>query len=96
MIPGANAPQEVAKVAEYYNNGQPIPWVRIHKVADHVHFPHMRHVNADITCQECHGQVQEKGVWVEPDPVWGKGKMGWCISCHLEQDVRRDCTVCHY
>jgi hypothetical protein len=23
-------------------------------------------------------------------------RMGFCISCHLERDVSRDCTVCHY
>ena len=96
MIPGANAPEEVNKIREYYNDGEPIPWVRIHKVADHVHFPHMRHVNAGLTCQQCHGEVQAKGVWAEPDPVWGKGKMGWCVSCHVELDATRDCTVCHY
>jgi hypothetical protein len=22
--------------------------------------------------------------------------MGFCISCHLERGVNRDCTACHY
>jgi hypothetical protein len=22
--------------------------------------------------------------------------MGWCISCHVERQVTRDCTACHY
>jgi hypothetical protein len=96
MIPGAQQPEEVAKIREYFDAGESIPWVRIHKVADHVHFPHMRHINAGLTCQQCHGEIQTKGVLVEPDDVWGKGKMGWCISCHVEQEVSRDCTVCHY
>ena len=39
-------------------NAKPIPWVRIHKVPEYVHFPHMRHVNAGVTCQTCHGQIQ--------------------------------------
>ena len=38
-----------------------MPWVRIHKVPDYVHFPHVRHVNAGVTCQTCHGQVQKHG-----------------------------------
>lgn len=96
LIPGANAPEEVAKIREYANSGEQIPWVRIHKVADHVHFPHMRHINAGLTCQECHGPIEEKGVLVEPDPTWGNGSMGWCVSCHVEREVSRDCTVCHY
>jgi hypothetical protein len=96
MIPGQNRADEITRVRQYYDDGESIPWVRIHKVADHVHFPHMRHINAGLECQQCHGQIQEMDVLVEPDAAWGKGKMGWCISCHLEQDVQRDCTVCHY
>lgn len=96
MIPGENEPEEVAKIREYANAGEPIPWVRIHKVADHVHFPHMRHVNAGMQCQECHGAIEAEGVLEAPLPEWGKGKMGWCVGCHVERDVSRDCTVCHY
>jgi predicted CxxxxCH...CXXCH cytochrome family protein len=88
--------QQIEVLTQYWNDGEPIPWVRIHKVADHVKFPHLRHVNAAIDCTQCHGPVQAMGVWQEPDPAWGDGKMGWCISCHVEQDVSRDCTVCHY
>lgn len=88
---------QINQLREYWNNGETIPWVRIHKVADHVHFPHLRHVNAGLECQECHGPVEEyQNAIVQPHPNWGKGKMGWCISCHVEQDVQRDCTVCHY
>ena len=96
MVQGRNAPDEVAKIREYANAGEPIPWVRIHKVADHVHFPHMRHIDAGLECQECHGPIEEQGVLEAPLPEWGKGKMGWCISCHVERDASRDCTVCHY
>lgn len=96
MIQGEARAEEINRVRQYYNDGESIPWVRIHKVADHVHFPHMRHINAGLECQECHGQIQEMDVLVEPDEAWGKGKMGWCISCHVERDVQRDCTVCHY
>lgn len=98
MIRGTTEEQqaEIAKIHGYYDAGEPIPWTRIYKVADHVHFPHMRHVNAGMECQECHGEVQEVGVIEERDPVWGGADMGWCISCHVQEDVSRDCTVCHY
>jgi hypothetical protein len=23
-------------------------------------------------------------------------KMGWCVTCHRENDASVDCTVCHY
>lgn len=97
MINGEERAGEINRLREYWSNGEPIPWVRIHKVADHVHFPHMRHVNAGLECQECHGQVQEmENAIIEPDEAWGNGKMGWCINCHVEREVNRDCTTCHY
>ena len=96
-IPGAQNPQEVAKVMDAWRAGETIPWVRIYKVADHVHFPHMRHVGvAQISCQECHGPVETMGAIEEKDPAWGGDNMGWCISCHVERGASRDCTVCHY
>ena len=58
---------------------KPIPWVRIHKVPEYVRFPHMRHVNAGVTCQTCHGQIQNM------DRVYqfSSLNMGWCVSCHV-------------
>src|ERR1700750_56691 len=35
---------EIQKLVNYSKSGLPIPWVRIHKVPEYVHFPHMRHV----------------------------------------------------
>jgi hypothetical protein len=23
-------------------------------------------------------------------------RMGWCVRCHMENNVTRDCSVCHY
>ncbi len=96
LIAGRTIPEEVVKVREHYNSGTPIPWRRIYKVSDHVHFPHMRHVAAGVTCQSCHGEVQEMGVLTEMAPQAGNLKMGWCVSCHVERGASRDCTVCHY
>lgn len=96
LVPGRNNPQEVEKLREYWNRGEPIPWVRIYKISDHARFPHMRHIDAGLSCQECHGQVEEMGAIEERDPAWGGDNMGWCISCHVEEEAPRDCTVCHY
>ncbi len=96
VVQGRNNPEEVNKLRDYWARGEAIPWVRIYKVADHVKFPHMRHVAADagnLECQECHGQVEEIGVIEEvAQPL----KMGWCVDCHRENDASIDCTVCHY
>ena len=50
---------EIAKIQPYVDSGEPIPWVRMYKIADHAHFPHMRHINAGLQCQDCHGEIQE-------------------------------------
>ena len=88
---------EVQKLAKYYNaadpsKSRPIPWVRIHKVPEYVHFPHMRHVNANVTCQTCHGEVQKMNQVFQ----YASLNMGWCINCHIERKARYDCSVCHY
>jgi hypothetical protein len=72
---------EIQKLWDYYKNGQgkPVPWVRIHKVPEYVHFPHMRHVNAGVTCQTCHGQIQKMTQVYQYSSL----NMGWCVSCHV-------------
>jgi len=60
-------------------HAKPIPWIRIHKLPEYVHFPHMRHVNAGVTCQTCHGQIQK----MERVYQYSSLNMGWCVSCHV-------------
>ena len=89
VIPGTTPAQqtEIAKIQQYVNDGESIPWVRIYKISDHAHFPHMRHINAGLECQQCHGEVQALGVELsERDPVWGGSNMGWCVDCHRQPD----------
>ena len=70
---------EIQKLAKYYAAKKPVPWVRIHKVPDYVHFPHVRHVNAGVTCQTCHGQVQKMPQVYQ----YASLNMGWCVNCHV-------------
>jgi hypothetical protein len=70
---------EIQKLAKYYADRKPVPWVRIHKVPDYVHFPHVRHVNAGVTCQTCHGQVQK----MDRVYQYASLNMGWCVNCHV-------------
>ena len=59
---------------------KPIPWVRIHKLPEYVHFPHFRHVNAGVTCQTCHGPVPE----MQRVYQYSSLNMGWCVNCHVK------------
>jgi len=77
---------ELQKLYKYANSpsvgvgmqpgAKPIPWVRIHKLPEYVHFPHMRHVNAGVTCQTCHGQIQNMSRVYQYSSL----NMGWCVS----------------
>ena len=83
--------KEIKKLTEYYNKGEPIPWVKVHVMPDHVQFNHKRHVKAGVSCQSCHGQVPE----METVQRTSSMKMGWCVDCHRDQGTSIDCTVCH-
>jgi len=81
---------EVQKVKQFWDNKQPIPWVKIHDVPDFVRYPHWRHVRAKtdmfpqgIPCQTCHGPIETMDVVQQHDPNFGL--MGWCLNCHLQQ-----------
>ena len=88
---GAQKP-EIQKLRQYATSNTPIPWERIHKVPEYVRFPHVRHVSAGVSCQTCHGQVQDMAQVYQQESL----DMGWCVSCHVANNARYDCAVCHY
>ena len=69
---------------KYDKPGQPIPWVKIHALPDHVYFNHSQHVNVGKqNCQTCHGPIQEMPEVYQFSDL----SMGWCINCHRESKV---------
>lgn len=71
---------EIQKLAEYYNNGEPVPWVRIHALPDHAHFNHRPHIEAGVACQECHGPIQS----MPQVRQFQKLEMAACMKCHRQ------------
>jgi mono/diheme cytochrome c family protein len=64
---------------------QPIQWVKIHNLPDHVYFNHSQHVKVgQVQCQRCHGPIQEMDEVYQFAPL----SMGWCINCHRQTDVQ--------
>jgi hypothetical protein len=86
---------EIKKLRDAWAEGTPVEWVRIHSVARHVRFPHSVHINAlgANACATCHGNVARMPQVYEVNNV---NNMGFCINCHIERNVTRDCTACHY
>lgn len=68
----------------YTGDVEPVKWVRIHNLPDHVYFNHSQHVNvAGVDCQTCHGPVEEMEIAYQHSSL----TMGWCINCHRETNV---------
>ncbi|MCA8938519.1 MAG: cytochrome c3 family protein, partial [Planctomycetes bacterium] len=99
-VEGSNdrARTEIAKVRKAYESGEAIEWVKVHRYPDLAYFNHSAHVNKDIECQTCHGNVQDMNVMKQHSDL----SMGWCVNCHREQNELRedikaplDCAACH-
>ena len=70
---------------QYTGKGEPIEWVRIHNLPDHVYFNHAQHVTAGKQkCQTCHGEIQKMDEVYQFSDL----SMGWCVNCHRETKVQ--------
>ncbi|MCB0764524.1 MAG: cytochrome c3 family protein [Flavobacteriales bacterium] len=70
----------------YTGKEEPIRWVKVHNLPDHVYFSHQQHVTVgQLECQECHGPVDTEMDVVEQ---WSPLTMGWCIDCHGQKEVK--------
>lgn len=86
---------EEARLVEYIQAGEPIPWVKIYTVPDHVYFSHRRHAAiAAIDCAECHGEVGKRTEPVVRPAV--RITMDHCMDCHEASGASNDCIWCHY
>lgn len=71
--------------AKYEGEQEPVEWVRIHNLPDHVYFNHAQHVVVgQIDCQTCHGPVEEMEVMYQFENL----SMGWCVNCHRRTEVQ--------
>lgn len=81
----------IQKLAAFDRDKQPIPWVRIYKVADFVSFSHAVHLKAGAQCENCHGQVAQRDqLFREVNP-----SMSTCVDCHRDHDANQGCDACH-
>lgn len=71
---------DIQRLAEYYESGEPVPWVRIHALPEHSYFSHQWHVAAGVSCQECHGPIQN----MPEVRQWQKLEMASCMECHRQ------------
>jgi cytochrome c7-like protein len=82
---------EIRKLMEYWEKKEPVPWVRVYGVPDHVYFPHMMHIRGGLACAICHGEVAAMQRITRSVKI----KMGWCLDCHKQHKASIDCWTCH-
>lgn len=88
----------IAKIHDYKNRNEPIPWVRVDKVPDFVHFSHQAHLtNASksgkrFDCSACHGNVRQMD---RIRQVYNL-EMGFCVDCHWKNNFSTNCYTCHW
>jgi hypothetical protein len=73
---------ELQAVRASYTSGQPIRWNRVHDMPDFVYFNHSIHVKKGVSCETCHGRVDEKQLMFKSHTM----TMSWCLDCHREPE----------
>lgn len=62
--------------------GEPMRWVRVHKVPEYAYFDHSLHLRAGVGCSTCHGDIAQMEEVHQVEPL----SMGWCLECHRNPD----------
>ncbi|MDH5674206.1 MAG: cytochrome c family protein [Myxococcales bacterium] len=75
---------KLAALRDSWDSGNPVQWVRVHKLPDHVFFDHSAHLAVGVGCVSCHGRVDQMDVVRLEEPI----SMGWCLDCHRDPQAR--------
>jgi hypothetical protein len=101
----------VLKMKEFWDRGEPIPWVKVHDLPDFVYFDHSAHLNA----KDAAGAFKLASFDANGKPiaacatchgrvdqmamvsVQNPFNMQWCLDCHRQPSINAptDCITCH-
>jgi hypothetical protein len=101
----------VLRMKEYWDRGEPIPWVKVHDLPDFVYFDHSAHLNAKnaqgqpkLPVADDQGRpmvacqnCHGKVDQMEIVSVQRPFNMQWCLDCHRRPEIKAstDCVACH-
>ena len=101
----------VLRMKDFWDRGEPIPWVKVHDLPDFVYYDHAAHVNAKdsdgkpllpLTDEQGKPMVvcqtcHGKVEEMEIVSVQHPFNMQWCLDCHRKPEMKAstDCVVCH-
>jgi len=92
--PKGDSPEE-AKLREFAERKEEVPWVQVNRMPGHVYFSHAVHVKlAQMDCAVCHGDMTTANRPVTASQVEHL-TMRRCMECHFEQGASNDCLACH-
>jgi len=69
---------KLAVIRDSWKTGQPVEWIKVHKLPEHSYFNHSAHLSAGVGCATCHGRIDQMEVVRLDKPI----AMGWCLNCH--------------
>lgn len=82
----------IQRIKLYDLKHQGIPWVRVYKLPQFVHFSHQIHISRGVDCSYCHGNVRSMDRIREVN----RFDMNYCVTCHWRNNASSDCFTCHY
>lgn len=101
----------VLRMKEYWDRGEPIPWIKVHDLPDFVYFDHSAHLNAKdekgalkLTSFDAAGKqiapcanCHGRVDQMEMVSVQTTFNMQWCLDCHRKPTINAptDCITCH-
>lgn len=72
------------KTGVYDQKSNPLEWIKVYSLPDHVYFNHSQHVVVGKQeCATCHGDLKKMTVAEQKNPL----TMKWCIECHRKTEV---------
>ncbi len=69
---------KIKPVRDAWEKGEPIQWIKVHRLPDYVYFNHSAHVTRGIGCVSCHSRIDR----METVYQYSSLNMGWCLDCH--------------
>lgn len=101
----------VLKMKDYWDRGEPIPWVKVHDLPDFVYFDHSAHLNAKdasgalkLVSFDTNGKqiaacanCHGRVDQMTMVSVQNNFNMQWCLDCHRKPSINAptDCITCH-
>ena len=84
----------IKQITAWQEKGLDVAWMRVNRYTNqqHVRFNHAPHINANVECATCHGDVAKQTVAQRNIKL----SMGFCVSCHEEKNASNDCLTCHF